>query len=136
MNGAVLLIAGGSGIVPLMAMIRHRTAAASHTPMRLLYSSRTRDDVIYYDELEKLRAQRDGLEVFHTLTRGAPAGWQGFTRRIDREMLDQVANPLGSRAQVFICGPTPLVEAAANTCVQIGIPAVSVRTERFGPSGN
>ena len=131
----LLLVAGGSGIVPLMAMVRHRAAARARVPTRLLYSSRTRDDVIYYDELETLRTRADGLEVFHTLTRGQPPGWTGYTRRIDSAMLTDVAKPLGKTAQVFICGPTLLVENAANGLVQLGLKPSQIRTERFGPTG-
>ncbi len=130
----LLLIAGGSGVVPLMAMIRHRAAAGSHVPTRLLFSSRTPDDAIYFDELDRL-SQQDGLSVFHTFTRVQPPGWKGYARRIDRDMLEEVAGPLGKSAHVFICGPTALVEAAANTLVQIDIPADRIKTERFGPSG-
>lgn len=135
MAEALLLVAGGSGIVPLMSMIRHRSAAGSKIPTRLLYSSRTIEDVIYFDELETLKRQKDGLEVFHTLTREQPAGWKGYGRRIDRELLNEVARPLGKSAQAFICGPTLLVEAAATMLVELGIPASQVRTERFGPTG-
>ena len=136
MNGPLLLIAGGSGVVPLMAMIRHRAAAKSKVPTHLLFSSRTPDDAIYFAELDKLCQGMDGLQVFHTFTRVQPPGWKGYARRIDKEMLSEVAKPLGKSPQIFICGPTPLVEAAANTLVQIGIPASQVKTERFGPSGN
>jgi ferredoxin-NADP reductase len=135
MRGPLLLIAGGSGVVPLMSMIRHRTAAKSSTPTRLLFSSRTPEDAIYFDELEKLRAKMDGLDVFHTFTRKQPPGWKGYARRIDAQMLGEVAGPLGRSAQVFICGPTALVESAANSLVKIGIPAGQIKTERFGPSG-
>lgn len=135
MHEPLLLIGGGSGVVPLMSMIRHRAAAHSSAPTHLLYSSRALDDVIYYDELETLRAQPDGLTVFHTLTRSHPENWKGYTRRVDAEMLRQVAAPLGKNVRVFICGPTALVENAANALVQIGIPANAVKTERFGPSG-
>jgi len=131
----LMLIAGGSGVVPLMSMIRHRAAAKSNLPTRLLYSSRNRDDVIYYDELETLRANGNGLEVFHTLTRAQPAGWTGYTRRIDEAMLKEVVAPLGKSVQVFICGPTLMVESAANALVKLGIPPAQVRTERFGPAG-
>lgn len=134
LGGPLLLIAGGSGIVPLMAMIRHRAAAGSHVLTRLLYSSRSPDDAIYFDELERLNKQ-DGLNVFHTFTRTQPPGWQGYARRIDREMLEDVTKPFDRTAQVFVCGPTPFVETAANTLVQIGIPAGQIKTERFGPSG-
>jgi ferredoxin-NADP reductase len=135
-GGPLLLIGGGSGVVPLMAMLRHRKAAGATVPTRLLYSSRTFEDVIYREELESLHAGRSGLEVIHTLTRTQPAGWTGYTRRIDQAMLSEVARPLGRSPQVFICGPTLLVEAAANGLVQAGIKADRIRTERFGPSGS
>jgi ferredoxin-NADP reductase len=135
MTGPLLLIGGGSGVVPLMSMLRHRAAANSPAPTRLLYSSRALDDIIYYDELETLRKQMDGLNVFYTLTRSHPADWKGFTRRIDADMLQEVAAPLGPNVRVFICGPTALVENAANALVQVGIPPGAVKTERFGPSG-
>jgi ferredoxin-NADP reductase len=135
-GGPLLLIGGGSGVVPLMAMLRHRKAAGATLPTRLLYSSRTFEDVIYREELDGLHAGRSGLEVIHTLTRSQPAGWAGYTRRIDQAMLSEVARPLGRSPQVFICGPTLLVEAAANGLVQAGIKAERIRTERFGPSGS
>jgi ferredoxin-NADP reductase len=134
-GGPLMLIGGGSGVVPLMSMIRHRASAGSHVPTRLLYSSRTPDDVIYFAELEKLMASGDGLEVFHTFTRAQPPGWTGYSRRIDPQMLADVAGPLGDAQQVFICGPTQLVEGAANGLVQSGIAPARIRTERFGPSG-
>lgn len=135
MREPLLLIGGGSGIVPLMSILRHRAAANASVPAHLLYSSRALDDVIYYNELESLRAARDGLEIFYTLTRSHPEHWKGYTRRIDAAMLNEVALPLGSNVRVFICGPTALVENAANVLVQIGIPPSNVKTERFGPSG-
>jgi ferredoxin-NADP reductase len=131
----VLLIAGGSGIVPLMSMIRHRGATGAKNPMTLLYSSRTFEDIIYRNELDLLHAEKSGLQVFHTLTRSQPAGWKGHARRIDEAMLREVAQPLGTDVQVFICGPTLLVESAANKLVNVGIDADQIRTERFGPSG-
>jgi ferredoxin-NADP reductase len=132
--GPLLLIAGGSGIVPLMSMLRHRATAKAKTSARLLYSSRTFDDIIYYGELERLSQAGDGLEVFHTLTRSQPRGWHGYARRIDPEMLSEVARPLGRTAQAYICGPTLLVEAAADGLVRLGLPAAQIRTERFGPT--
>ena len=133
-GGPLLLVAGGSGLVPLMAMLRHRAAAGAKIPARLLYSSRTLEDVIYRQELETL-ARRDGLEVFHTLTRGQPKGWTGYARRIDQPMLAEVSRPLGTAALAFICGPTALVETGASALVQLGLPQERVRTERFGPTG-
>ncbi len=135
MGGPLLLVAGGSGIVPLMAMLRHRAAAGSTVPTRLLYSSRSLEDVIYLEELGSLASANTGLEVFHTLTRGQPTGWSGYSRRIDGQMLEEVLRPLGAATRVYICGPTPLVEAAANGLVQAGVPQTQVRTERFGPTG-
>lgn len=135
MQEPLLLIAGGSGVVPLMSMIRHRAATSARNPAALLYSSRTVEDIIYYNELEKLRSANNGLQVFHTLTRSHPPAWKGYTRRIDQEMLKEVAQPLGRSVNVFICGPTLLVESVANTLVRIGIKSGQIRTERFGPTG-
>jgi len=131
----LLLIAGGSGVVPLMSMIRHRAAVGAKNPTSLLYSSRDFDDIIYYNELEKLRTASNGVQVLHTLTRSQPPGWKGYARRIDPEMLKEVAQPLGKSVQAFLCGPTLLVEAVANALVKIGIKSDQIRTERFGPTG-
>ena len=126
LGGPLLLIAGGSGVVPLMSMIRQRAAAGSHVPTRLLYSSRTPGDVIYHEELEQQQANDDTLRVFYTFTRVQPPGWTGYARRIDTQMLAEVAWPLGKALQTYICGPTLLVEAAANGLVQTGsLPAIS-----------
>ena len=135
MGGPLLLVAGGSGVVPLMSMLRHRAAARSTAPARLLYSSRTFEDVIYRDELDRLTARGDSFEVFHTLTRAQPAGWTGFARRIDARMLSEVSQTFGAKALTFICGPTPLVESAANGLLELGLKAERIKTERFGPSG-
>ncbi|HVN53685.1 MAG TPA: ferredoxin reductase [Anaerolineaceae bacterium] len=134
-NIPLLLVGGGSGVVPLMSMIRHRAAAGATNPTRLIYSSRTFDRIIYYSELERLRASQPGLEVFYTLTRSQPPGWTGFSRRIDLPLLAEVALPLGSSLRAYICGPTPFVETAANSLVKLGVPPPQVRTERFGPTG-
>ena len=128
----VLLLAGGSGVVPLMSMIRQRTAIGSRTPTRLLYSSRTWEDVIYRAELEE---PAGGLEVFHTLTRSQPPGWTGFARRIDGELLGEVAWPAAEEPRVFVCGSTRFVDAAADGLVAMGYPPQSIRTERFGATG-
>ena len=132
-GGPLLLVAGGSGIAPLMAMIRHRRAAGNDTPVRLLFSSRSYEDVIFRDELERLADET--LEITHTLTRSAPPGWKGYDRRIDEEMLGEVAFPPGERPLAFVCGPTPLVEAVATTLVGLGHEPARVKTERFGPTG-
>lgn len=135
LGGPLALVAGGSGIVPLMAMIRHRAARGSHVSTRLLCSWRTAEDEIYRDELARLAARRDGLEVTHTLTRDAPAGWRGHTRRIDREMLVEVLPGPEARPLAYVCGPTPLVESVATLLVSLGHAAERIRTERFGPTG-
>jgi ferredoxin-NADP reductase len=131
----LFLVAGGSGVVPLMAMLRHRARSGALNPARLLFSSRHLEEVIYREELDRLAAAGDGLEVVHTLTRSQPPGWMGFARRIDDRMIGEVLAPLGSGARSFICGPTALVEVAANALVSRGLPADRVRTERFGPTG-
>ncbi len=134
-GGPLLLVAGGSGIAPLMAMIRHRAAAQSDASCRLLYSSRSREETIFAEELDRLAAQDAALEVIHTLTRSQPADWTGYSRRIDREMLEEVAPSPEQRALAFICGPTPLVETVATVLVELGHDPARVKTERFGPTG-
>ena len=131
----LLLIAGGSGVVPLMAMIRHRSSADDKSPARLLYSSRTFDDIIYKKELDRLGAAGDDLAVAHALTRAQPQGWTGFSRRIDREMVSEVAWPNQQTPIAFICGPTSFVEAAANLLVESGYDPAWIKTERFGATG-
>ena len=133
-GGPVLLVAGGSGVVPLMAMLRHRVASGDGTPFRLLYSSRTFEDVIYRDELDRL-AEDDGIDVVHALTRSQPDGWTGYARRIDDEMLREVCWPAVERPLVYVCGPTRLVESVASTLVEQGHDPDRVKTERFGPTG-
>ncbi len=135
LGGPLLLVAGGSGVVPLLAMLRHRSATGSSTPARLLYSSRSFEDVIYRRELERLVAAGDGVAVTHTLTRAQPPGWEGYDRRIDAAMLKEVGWPPGERPLVYVCGPTRLVEAVADDLVALGHDPDLVRTERFGPTG-
>jgi ferredoxin-NADP reductase len=131
----LLLVAGGSGVVPLMAMLRHRSAAGSKAPARLLYSSRTADDIIYKEELDRLASSGDGVAVAHTLTREQPIGWKGFARRIDRDMVREVAWPKDQSPMVFICGPTSFVESAAGLLVELGYDPLQIKTERFGATG-
>jgi ferredoxin-NADP reductase len=134
-GGPLLLVGGGSGIVPLMSMLRHRDAAGASVGARLVYSSRSWDDVIYRDELKGLSTGSNGPEVFHTLTRSQPPGWTGYARRVDGAMLSETAWPASSSPTAFICGPTPFVESVASALVLLGYPATSVKTERFGPTG-
>ena len=133
LGGPLVLIAGGSGIVPLRAMLRHREAVGSDVPVRLLYSSRSLDEVIYREELEHAAAEH-GADVRFTLTRRRPEGWQGYDRRIDRALLAEVAWPVADDPLVYICGPTGFVETAAGSLVDLGHDARRIRTERFGPS--
>jgi ferredoxin-NADP reductase len=134
-GGPLLLVAGGSGVCPLMAMLQHRAARSSTVPTRLVYSSRTLEDVVYREELDRLAARGDGLEVVHTLTRRQPPGWNGYSRRVDREMLAEVAWPPEQQPLIFVCGPTAFVESVADALVSLGHPPQMIRTERFGPTG-
>jgi ferredoxin-NADP reductase len=133
-GGPLLLLAAGSGVVPLMAMLRHRAAAGVTTPARLLYSARSLKDVIYRDELVRLAEADESLDVLYTLTRAQPEGWSGYSRRVDEEMLAEVAYGNG-KGVAFVCGPTRFVEAVADGLVAVGYAPERVRTERFGPTG-
>jgi ferredoxin-NADP reductase len=142
LGGPLLLVAGGSGIVPLMAMLRHRNVATGtadsdrhRVPARLLYSSRNWDEVIYREELARLAETDTALDVRHTLTRQQPQGWSGFRRRIDKAMLQEVAWSPTAKPQVFVCGPTSLVESVAQGLVELGHDPARIKTERFGPTG-
>ena len=134
LDGPLLLVGGGSGLVPLMAMLRHRRTTGDGTDARLLLSARTLEEVIYRSELEELAA--GSVQVGITLTRGeAPPGWEGWTRRIDREMLSEVGPAPSLRPRAYVCGPTPFVEEAARLLVELGHEPARVHTERFGPTG-
>jgi ferredoxin-NADP reductase len=135
LGGPLFLIGGGSGIVPLMSMLRHRAAQGSDVPARLLFSSRTQADIIYRAELDKLAEKNDGLTVLHTLTREKPAGWTARLGRIDADMLMQSGFAPGNDPKIFICGPTGFVEAAANALLATGHARTAIKTERFGPTG-
>jgi ferredoxin-NADP reductase len=134
-GGPLFLVGGGSGIAPLMAMIRHRAAAESDAPCRLLYSSRSREETIFTDELDRLVTSDNSLEVVQTLTRSQPPGWTGYARRIDDEMLAEVAPSPEQGPLTFVCGPTPLVESVATALVGLGHDVGRIKTERFGPTG-
>lgn len=133
-GGPVVLIAGGPGLVPLMAMLRHRAANTSTIDTRLLLSVRSSDEVLYRDELLRL-ADGEGLAVHQTFTREAPPDWSGFARRIDAEMLCQVGPPPAECPRIFICGPTAFVERAADLLIELGHDAGAIRASRFGPTG-
>jgi ferredoxin-NADP reductase len=131
-DGSLLLLAGGSGVVPLRSILRHRERTGSTVPVRLLYSSRTLDEVIYRDELGQPAA---GVEVIYTLTRHQPPGWAGFTRRVDAALLAEVAWPAGEIPLAYACGPTSFVEVVSQALVKSGYPPERVKTERFGATG-
>ena len=133
-GGPLLLLAGGSGLVPLMSMLRHRAARASTVDTRLLVSARALPDLLYRDELARL-APSDGLAVHETLTREQPDGWAGFAGRVDAEMLGAVGPGPAQRPRTFVCGPTAFVEHVANLLVEMGHDPASIRAERFGPPG-
>jgi ferredoxin-NADP reductase len=133
-GGPLLLLAGGSGLVPLMAMLRHRAARHSGVSARLLVSFRRADDILYRDELAGL-GEDDGLEVRVTLTREAPAGWAGLRGRVDADMLRAVGPDASERPRIYICGPTGFVERSADLLVELGHPSAAIHAERFGPSG-
>jgi ferredoxin-NADP reductase len=131
-GGPLLLAAGGSGVVPLRAILRHRSRVGSSVPVRLLYSSRSFQDVIYSSELD---LPADGVEVIYTLTRSQPRVWQGYARRVDAQMLAEVAWPAAEGPLAYVCGPTSFVESVATGLVGLGYPAGRVKTERFGATG-
>jgi len=133
LGGPLLLVAGGSGVVPLRAMLRHHRALESNVPVRLLYSARSLPEVIYRDELMRMAAN-DEIDIRFTLTREQPEDWRGYRRRIDRELLGEVSWPAGERPLVYICGPTGFVETAADALVALGHAPGRIRTERFGPT--
>ena len=128
----LLLLAGGSGVVPLRAMLRHRQRSGSSVPARLLYSARTLDDVIFRRELD---AVPDDVQVVYTLTREQPPGWSGYARRVDAELLTEVAWPREDEPRAFVCGPTSFVETVARGLVELGYLPARVKTERFGATG-
>jgi ferredoxin-NADP reductase len=126
-GGPLLLVGGGSGVVPLRSMLRHHGVAAPAVPAKLLYSARSLEDVIYREEL-------GAFDVVYTLTRSQPPGWPGYARRVDEDMLREVAFP-GGEGLAFVCGPTRFVEAVADGLLAVGYAPERVRTERFGPTG-
>jgi ferredoxin-NADP reductase len=130
-GGPLLLVGGGSGLVPLMAMLRHRAAAGGGVDARLLLSARGWEDVLYRDELGRI----EDVAIHYTLTRERPHGWTGFDRRVDAAMLAEVGPGPADRPRVFVCGPTGFVERAADVLVELGHPPRAIRAERFGPTG-
>jgi ferredoxin-NADP reductase len=134
--GPLMLVAGGSGVVPLMSILRTRAMAGDRTPTRVLYSSRTAADIIYREEMAQFARADDGATIVHTLTRTQPTGWDGERGRIDLAMLRRHCWPAAQNPIAFVCGPTPFVEAVANALVTLDYPPDRIKTERFGPSGD
>jgi ferredoxin-NADP reductase len=131
--GPLLLVGGGSGVVPLRAMLRHREAAGGDGDARLLLSARAEEDVLYRSELDGFLGE--GVAVHLTLTRSRPPDWTGFARRVDAEMLGAVGPPASERPRIYVCGPTPFVERAADLLVDLGHDPAAIHAERFGPTG-
>jgi ferredoxin-NADP reductase len=133
-GGPLLLVAGGSGLVPLMAMLRHRAARGSDVETRVLVSVRSPEDALYREELAAL-APRAGLEIAWTYTREPPPDWRGWARRVDAAILAAVAPAPDARRRCFVCGPTPFVESVTTLLVQARHDPRTIHAERFGPTG-
>jgi ferredoxin-NADP reductase len=133
-GGPLVLIGGGSGVVPLVSMLRHRAIQKATMPAKLIYSARRYEELIFREEIDRLAASDPHLEVAYTLTREQPAGWQGGTKRLDKESLKELVPAPNVNPQIFVCGPTGLVEATARLLVEIGHDRGRIRTERFGPT--
>jgi ferredoxin-NADP reductase len=132
-GGPLVLLAGGSGLVPLMAMLRYRADVSSDVDAQLLVSARAFSDVLYRAELEQLA--KDGVGVHYTLTREQPDGWTGWAGRVNAEMLAALGADPRREPRVFVCGPTGFVEHVAGLLVQLGHDPHAIKTERFGPTG-
>jgi ferredoxin-NADP reductase len=133
-GGPLLLVAGGSGVVPLRAILRYWARGDREVPARLLYSSRSLEEVIYREELGRLRAE-DGADVQLTLTREWPEDWQGHRGRVNQRLLEEIAWPPEARPLSYVCGPTAFVETVAEELVRAGHEPSRIRTERFGATG-
>jgi len=134
-GGPVQLVAGGSGIAPMLSMVRHRVAAGGDQPMRLLYSARSLNDVVAHAELVELAARDSSFELVCTLTREQPPGWSGYARRVDPTLLAEALWAPATEALTYVCGPTRFVESVASALIGLGYRAESIKTERFGPTG-
>jgi ferredoxin-NADP reductase len=136
--GPLFLVAGGSGVVPLMAILRTRAAASvadrSANPATLLYSARSLEEVIYREELSSITMDPT-VRVAYTLTRSRPEGWTGLTRRVDAAILTDLAPSPTLRPHIYVCGPTSMVESVSQSLVDLGHDPSWIKTERFGPTG-
>jgi ferredoxin-NADP reductase len=130
----VLLVGGGSGVVPLMAMLRHHRAVGHRGAMHLVYSARTGEDLLYRDELRDQADEHRAVTI--TLTRERSSDWDGRRGRVNAALLDEIGWPAAVAPHCFVCGSTPFVETAADALVALGHPPAQIRTERFGPTGD
>src|SRR5918995_4859869 len=131
----LLLVGGGSGVVPLMCMLRHRRLSGSAVPAALLYSCRTREEVIYHEELADIAGRDPRFTLRITLTRDSAPGWSGAVGRIDLPAVQELLETVGGAGDTFVCGSDGFVEAASALLLQAGYPREAIRTERFGPTG-
>jgi ferredoxin-NADP reductase len=129
------LIAGGTGITPLMAMLRHRHRLPDRSQALLIYSTRSLEDAVYQGELDRMAQSDTTLRVVYALTRAQPEGWQGHRGRIDKTLLAKTCIPAAQHPAIYVCGPTGFVETVASSLVELGFDPLSIKTERFGPSG-
>ena len=129
------LIAGGAGVTPLMAMLRHRDKAPRRSRAALIYSARALNDVIYRDELDAISRHDRSLNVVYALTREQSEGWQGHRGRIDKQLLAATCFSPAQLPAIYVCGPSGFVESISRSLVELGFDALSIKTERFGPSG-
>lgn len=131
----LLLVGGGSGVVPLMAMLRHRQRAELRNPAVLLFSIRTPEEAIYQQELEAMATADTTFTLLLDYTRQVPTSWTGYHRRIDKQLLAEVVEQFAASPECYVCGPTGLVESVATGLQELGLPAEDIKTERFGPTG-
>ncbi|SHG95938.1 ferredoxin reductase [Bradyrhizobium erythrophlei] len=131
----VYLLAGGTGITPLMSMLRHRDRLPSRPPALLIYSARSWEDIVYRDELEAMISRDSSFRLVYALTRQQPKDWRGHRGRINKGLLAANWFPPADNPTIYVCGPTTFVETAASLLVEIGFDPLSIKTERFGPSG-
>jgi len=134
-NRPLCLVAGGSGITPLMAMLRHRRASRDPIPASLIYSVRSLDDIIYRDELDAMTDGDADLRLVYALTRACPGNWSGHRGRIDQLLLAESSFAREENPLFFVCGPTGFVESISSKLVKLGFDPLAIKTERFGPSG-
>ncbi|GLR90859.1 ferredoxin reductase [Bradyrhizobium iriomotense] len=134
-SGSLCLLAGGTGITPLMAMLRHRDRSSCRTPTVLIYSARSRGDIVYQNELDGMARNDTNLRVVYTLTREKAKDWAGHRGRVDRTLLATNCFPPAQNPAIYVCGPTAFVESASDFLVELGFDSLSIKTERFGPSG-